>query len=627
MKYKIFILTLIFAFLQFKSFSQTTYLSKRLTVKKTFTKKLSDIVVDYKISLQNLEAPFEGNDSYRYYLQELKKEIAKRYPAKKQFSTSRISGDSKVDTPLVEMAFQGNKYNYSVPNDNTLAVSKSGIVLSAINTNLIFYDTKNDSLLKTISLNVFSDTLTAISSHQYDPKVIYDYQSDRFIVVNLSGASSDASSHIVVGFQKGADVLGEWSFYAFEGNPLNDTSWTDFPAISLTNDELFITGNLLRYGGSWQTSFKQSVIWQIDKHAGFNGDTAVGAKIYSDIKFNGVNVRNIHPVMGGDGFFGPEMYFMSNKNFSIQNDTFFLMKTTGLLSATSTKLKVNLIKSNQKYGAPPNPKMPANKRLATNDARVLGAIYQNGVLQFVGNTLDASSGFATFYHGLITNPDTATIAKLILYKSDSLQFGYPNISYCGTNSESLHSFITFNYTADSINPGFAAIFFEKEGSYSPLKVLKEGETYMNVLFGTLQRWGDYSGSQPAYGEPGKVWVCGTYGKLNPGQRVYGTWISKIASTTKDPSFQPPLTGYGKVYPNPTTESYFNLVFEVPSDIKITVEVIDINGRIITLMQDYAAKNGRNQLKFSTLPLAHGTYFLRISSRGIVFHTEQFVVLN
>lgn len=627
MKCKIFILSVILAFSNFVCFSQTTYQSQRLTVKKSFSKKLSNSVVDYQVSLQNLEAPFEGNGTYRYYLQELKKQIEKQYPQKGHVSSKRVSKAEAVDTPMVELAFQGNKYNYSVPNDNTLAVSKSGIVVSVINTNIIFYDTKNDSLLKTISLNVFSDTLTTISTHQYDPKVIYDYQKDRFIVVNLSGSSSDNTSHIVVGFQKDADVLGEWSFYALTGNPLNDTSWTDFPAISLTNDELFITGNLLRYGGSWQASFKQSIIWQIDKYAGFNGDTAIDSKLYSNIKFNGVNVRNIHPVMGGNGFFGPEMYYMSNKNFSIQSDTFFLMKTSGLLSSTSTTLSIKLVKSDHNYGAPPNPKMPANKRLATNDARVLGAIYQNGVLQFVGNTLDASSGFATFYHGLIFNPDTATTTKIMLYQSDSLQFGYPNISYCGTNSQSLHAFITFNYTADSINPGFAAIFFEKEGSYSDLKVLKEGETYMNVLWGTLQRWGDYSGSQPDYGNSGKVWVCGTYGKLNPGQRVYGTWIAKLTTNVKDNPLFPPISENGKVYPNPSSESYLNVLFEVPSNQKINVEVIDLNGRIISLMQNYQAKTGRNQLRFSTLPLAHGTYILRIRNDESLIYSEKFVVLN
>ena len=622
----IIIITVFFA-LAVRSQAQTTYDSQRFAVRKIFSKKISEIDADYSFSLQNLESPFEGNKTYGYFLEQKKKRLfAERRFRENNKSQMRLSA-SKVDTPSVEYAFQGNLYNNSVPNDNTLAVSNSGIVVSAINTNIIFYDTKTDSLLKTVSLNVFSDTLTAVSKHQYDPKVIYDYQKDRFIVVNLAGASYNNTTHVIVAFQKDADVLGEWTFYAIDGNPLNDTSWTDFPAISLSNDELFITGNLLRYGGSWQTSFKQSVIWQVDKNQGFNGDSLIDVKVYSGIKFNGVNVRNIHPVMGGNAFFGPQMYFLSNKNFAAQSDTFFLLKTDGLLSNPGTKLTVRMIKSNRPYGMPPNPRMPGNKRLATNDARVLGAFLQNDVLQFVGNTVDDATGFATVYHGLIRHPDTATVAALTLLKSDSLQFGYPNISYCGTNANSLHSIISFDYTADTIFPGFAALFFEKEGSYSDLKVLKEGETYMYVLLGSLQRWGDYSGSQPDYGEQGKVWVCGTYGKKKYYAKIYGTWIARLSSTVEDEPVLPDVGDNGKIYPNPATDRQINFLFNVEKDQTINVVIYDLKGAEITLAENYSVSKGKNLLHFSTLALSPGVYFVLISGPDGLLMKDKFVVVE
>lgn len=624
LKFTIILLGLLFSIYQ--GSGQTTYNKQRLIISKKNSNIIRNIKVDYNITLQNLENPFEGNSHYRHFLQDLKEESARRYPYKPNFNTKRVL-ENKVDTPAMIYSFEGNKFNNSAPNDNTLAVSKDGIVVSAINTNLIFYDLKNDSLLKTVSLNVFSDTLTTISTHQYDPKVIYDYQQDRFIVVNLSGSSSNSTTHIVVGFQLTDDVMGEWSFYALPGNPLNDTSWTDFPAISLSNDELFITGNLLRYGGSWQTSFKQSVIWQIDKMSGFNGDPTVTVNLFSGIKYNGVNLRNLHPIMGGSGFFGPEMYFMSNKNFAIQSDTFFLLKSTGLISDPNNSLSINLIRADHNYGAPPNPKMPGNKRLATNDARVLGAILENNVLQFVGNTIDTTNGFATVYHGFIKDPDNATTAKLTLIKNDSLQFGYPNISYCGTNSKSLHSILNFNYTSDSINPGLCTMFFEKEGSYSDIKVIKEGEAYISVLFGTLQRWGDYSGSQPVYGDPGKVWLCGTYGKGLNGQRIYGTWISMVQSTTEDAPVFPSPQGKSYVYPNPAIDQVVSVVFDMVVNSDITVEVVDMTGRIIRIMENYPAKQGTNQLSFSTYPLGIGVYVLRILDSNSVIHTHKFVVAN
>lgn len=623
---KYFIIPLIF--IAFCGNSQTSYQSQRLAVKQKIRKNFRDIsVTDYQIQMQNLENPFEGNSHYRHFLNDLKKESEKRYPFRKEINVLRKSDETVIDTPLVVHSFEGNLYNYSVPNDNTLAVNKDGIVLSAINTNIIFYDVINDSLLKTISLNVFSDTLSAISNHQYDPKVIYDYQKDRFIVVNLAGASSDNTSHIVVGFQLTEDVLGDWAFYAVPGNPLNDTSWTDFPAISLSNDELFITGNLLRYGGSWQTSFKQSVIWQIDKNSGFQADTALDAIVYSGIKFNGVNIRNLHPVVGGSGFYGPEMYFMSNKNFAITNDTFFLLKTTGLLDNSATVLDIKMLKSSHYYGAPPNPRMPGNKRLATNDARVLGAFYENDHIQYVGNTIDTSNGYATIYHGIIENPEAAQTTDLVFIKSDTLQFGYPNISYCGSHFKSQMSIINFNYTFEDINPGCAVIAFKKPWEYSDLKVIKTGQTYMNVLIGGLQRWGDYSGSQPVYGKSGEVWVSGTFGKANGSQKIYGTWISQVNTSIQDDPYFPAPNGKAYVFPNPSANENVSVVFDMEVSARVNVELVDMQGKSIALMKEFFTKQGTNLLTFSTLNLTSGVYILRIFDDQKLHHSSRVVVAD
>jgi hypothetical protein len=625
MKIQLYLLVFTF-FISTMGYAQTSYQTKRFAVKKQTKKNIRNLNKDYHFTIQSLESPFEGNTHYRHFLEDLKAKSALMYPYRPQASSMRKTNDV-LDTMQVHHSFEGNLYNYSVPNDNTLAVNKDGIVLSAINTNIIFYDVKNDSLLKRVSLNVFSDTLDYVSNHQYDPKVIYDYQLDRFIVINLAGASSDNTTHIVVGFQNTDDVLGEWSFYALEGNPLNDTSWTDFPAISLSNDELFITGNLLRYGGSWQTSFKQSVIWQVDKYAGFDGDSVINTQLFHGISFNGVNIRNLHPVRGGSGFFGPEMYYMSNKNFAIQSDTFFVLKTTDLLSSANNKLEIKMVKSSTSYGAPPNPRMPGNKRLATNDARVLGAFLENDVLQFVGNTIDTSNGYATIYHGLIESPDVASTADLVLLKNDSLQFGYPNISYAGTNEKSLHAVVNCNYANQTINPGFCSFFFEKEGSYSDIQVLKTGDSYIDVLFGALQRWGDYSGSQPVYGEPGKVWVSGTYAKTNPGQRVYGTWISLLESTTKDAPVYPIPNQSAYVYPNPASNDYLSLVFDMPMQGNVQVDLVDINGRVISLAKDYSVKQGANRLSFTTLDLSNGLYVIRIYQADQLLYNSKLVIAN
>lgn len=605
----------------------------------------NQVQTNWNLQLVNMESPFEGNATYRQHLHALKKKIAlQNNVIRNDKNTTVKSSDyfsESVTRPIVGKSFEGNGYSYSAPNDNTMAISNDGILISAINTNILFYDTKNDSIIKTISLNLFSDTLSHVSSHQYDPKIIYDYKEDRFVLVYLAGSSSDANhlTDIIVAFSQNSDPMQDWSFYSLPGNPLsaapnNDTSWTDYPAISLSNDELFITGNLLRYGGSWQTSFKQSIIWQIDKYDGFAGDS-IDVRLYHGINEGGLPLRNLHPVRGGNAFYGPEMYFLSNRNFALQSDTVYLLQTDGRIS-DNPSLSIRLLRADLPYGAPPDAHMKGNRFLATNDARVLGAFYQNNHIQFVGNSIDSRTGKAAFYHGFINDLQASSVKGHIisgieftdsLYSTDTLEFGYPNISYCGIMESSKHSMINFNFSSADISPGFCAIFGEKEGSYSDLDILVNGTSPISVLSGNLQRWGDYSGSQPKYDEPGKVWVSGTFGHKPNFYKVYGTWISELTSSVEDIEPAPPITDFSTVvYPNPSIEEGVHFVFDLPTNDNVKIELFDIHGKKIALLYDAPAKQGRNKLYFSTQTLQSGMYIIRIYNSTNILHSDKFTVL-
>jgi hypothetical protein len=583
--------------------------------------------------IQNVDEVFEGNETYKDYINKQKEIVHAKYNSKDFVMTDKQAYKYyTVDTPKVNYAFEGNSYSASVPNDNTMAVSNDGIVVSAINTNIIFYDTKNDSLLKTISLSAFSDTLTNVSPHQYDPKAIYDYQKDRFVLVFLAGSGTNPSSDIIIAFSTSANPMDDWNLYSLPGNPLNDTSWTDYPAIALSNDELFITGNLLKTGnGSWQTSFKQSVIWQIDKNNGFNGET-LDVGLYSGIGLNGIPVRNIHPVRGGNKFYGPDLYFLSQRNFALENDTFFLIHTLNNLEASNQDLTIISVLSDMPYGMPPNARQTNGKFLATNDSRVLGAFYQNGFIQFVGNSVDTLTGHASFYHGLFSPTNSSEKIHLNIFSDTLLEFGYPNISYCGSNSESMHSIITYDYTSSSVYPGMGAVFFEgigHDGSslYSMPTVLKKGETPIRILFST-QRWGDYSGSQPKYNRVGEVWASGTFGKKVGSFQAYGTWISSLRSSVSDnPVIPDGETIVSKIYPNPSSDlDKVVLDFQLSQSEQITVQIFDVSGKLVTNIYQGEATKGRNILSFSTLPLSSGVYFVIIKNKEFIFKTHKISVL-
>ena len=166
--------------------------------------------------------------------------------------------------PSIVKGAQGNTSN-SVPNDNDIAVSNDGKVVSVVNSNIRIYD---DTLK-----SIFNKTLTSLVSSLgvytwiSDPRVIYDPSSDRFILVCFSGNLSTEST-IMVGFTQTNDPTGAWNFYTLNGNSFNDSTWSDYPIISVSDKDFFITFNQVKYNVSWTVGFKQSVIWQIDKQHG-----------------------------------------------------------------------------------------------------------------------------------------------------------------------------------------------------------------------------------------------------------------------------------------------------------------------------------------------------------------------
>lgn len=618
---------LLFLFIPNHLISQTKV--QYYSVKKQCVISPKEMQDNWLLNIQNLEI-IESNIEYKKYFAAQKNIVNKKYA---NIRMSEYVGNglhhADIDTPKVSYGFMGNAYSNSAPNDNTMAISNDGIIVSSINTNIIFYDTKEDTLLKKMSLRFFSKSLAGISTHQYDPKAIYDYKNDRFILVYLAGSGNSGSSHIIVAFSSSNNPLDDWYLYAIEGNPFNDNSWTDYPALSLSNNELFITGNLIKVGGgSWQTSFKQSLIWQIDKQLGFDGDELDFA-IYSDINYKGIPCRNIHPVRGGNKFYGPEMYFLSERNFDIHNDTFFLMKIDKYLSEGDLDLSVKPIISDYSYGMPPNALQPnLTDSLATNDSRVLGAFFHDNKIQFVGNSVDYLTGHSSFYHGIMDLNMPNIYVHLNIFSDSLLEYGYPNLSFCGVTPESQQSIISYNYTSYKTFPGMAAFIYKgSDDGYSMPINIKSGTASIQVLNGN-QRWGDYSASQPMYNKAGQVWVAATFGRQWYSKKVYGTWIAALNSQlTDEVDVAEGEDISSAVYPNPVSDNIAVVEFNLKEKTVIIIEVVDVYGKHIDRLYNQEALRGRNRVSLSTLSLSNGIYFVVIKTENEILETHKISVLN
>ena len=580
-------------------------------------------------------APAPGGPSYKDFIASQKvKQDYRNFPASKSTAkTMTIPTPVKgFGTSLYRLTPAGNPYDYTggIPNDNAMAISKDGILCAAVNSIFWALDLNTGELLMPgpIGLKSLQQMAggTAFENY-YDPKLIYDPTQDRFVLVFLKDNDA-ANSRIIVCFSSTNNPADPWYVYRLDGNPLNNNRWTDFPAISLSETGLVVTANLIIPGVSWQVGFDGSVIWHLDKMAGFDGEE-VNATVYTQISHDGTFTRNLHAVRGHDNI-ADQLQFLSNRNFDLQNDTIFLIT---LLEGADTTMNTQALVSNVPYGVPPNGKqgdtdtLDATKGLQTNDGRVLGAVQKDDWIQFVSTTAHGNNANAGIYHGFISNAQSSEpkVTARIFYHPDR-DYGYPNIAWTGVHTSQIQCLIGFNFTSIEGHPGVGVVQLGNDTTFSEPIDLKEGTTYVDRHSDSYERWGDYFAIQNMFDQqgqviPSEVWMSGFYGDGPQQNRTY------IAQVFGQDTIVPLHTDGGVAFPNPIVEGKLLTVqFNLEQEQHIQAQLFNSNGQLVQNLTRRLLPSGPAELLMDMNGLAEGTYIVRLTGDGGFSKIEKVIKL-
>ncbi|UTW62623.1 hypothetical protein KFE98_00245 [bacterium SCSIO 12741] len=492
--------------------AQTSFRKQTYEAKFIRSFEPTSVKTSFAPRLQSLEAPKPGGEGYHDFLARVKEQVTADFPIQER--NTAVRGTQSADSPQILDGFgltwehptNGTTYHAGGrPNDNTLALSEDGYLLTSWNTLIYAHDMNADTAMykpnpffNAISFAQFADTLS--TSAPFDPKILYDPIEKRFILMYLSGRTPQ-DSKTILGFSTSTNPTDPWNLYEIDGNPLDTNFWSDYPQIAITKDELFYTVNLLEDGQSWIHGFRSTLIWQIDKKSGYRGDATLTLDLWDEINYNGKPLRYFRPIKNGSGPAGPNMYFISNRSIpvdfgdtlSYSNDSIFLIEVTDTKASGNATLVVRPGKANARYHTPPAARQATGAQpLFTNDARVLGGFLHNGEIQFVGNTLDSTSGRCGIYHGIIKNLNGPIDVSLEIIGDDSLDLGFPNITYSGINASNQSALIGFDHSSPNHFAGNAVVYYDGKGNYSEVKRVIDGEGYVDVINGTSERWGTTS---------------------------------------------------------------------------------------------------------------------------------------
>ena len=598
-------------------------LSSSLTAQITYKKSVQKISLQEIIHPEKITTDFhpamkysEAPNHVDTRLEQVKKEMAVLYPRKK---TQKVNKRSVVPPPEIVSSFIGNVASGGTPLDNSIGISNEGQVVSAINSSLQFKLDDGSNLRSELSLDAFTGNLGDVG-FKFDPRIIYDAEQDRYIMIWLSGFDEDSS--IVLCFSQTNELNGPWSRYLIDGNPEGDETWSDYPMIAITDKELFLTINLLRVGEFWIEGFDKTLLYQIDKESAYAGEDSLNMTTWSEILYEGTGLRNLHPVKSADEELENDIYFLSNRNFSMSNDSIFLLHVSGDQSS-DPELSGKVLLADTPYGAPPNA-LQAVRSLATNDARVLDAFQIEDRIHFVGNTIDHDSGKAAIYNGFITELGGTENITTRIITNDSLEYGYPGLAWSGTDPSDDEAIIVALHSSEDINPGISALYQDNLRDLSDWTYLKEGEnTFINMIGQGVERWGDYAGCQRRYND-GHIWVSGTY-PLAGGRTA--TWISELSrpegSGSKDVESVAPITT--KVYPNPTSERV-NIEVGLDSRAPLTINIYNESGQVVSnLFKGIPKKRGKLDFSFDIAPLNSGIYLVSVVQNDVLIGSKQFIV--
>jgi len=254
----------------------------------------------------------------------------------------------------------------------------------------------------------------------------------------------------------------------------------------------------------------------------------------------------------------------------------------------------------------------------------LGAIRNNGQIQFVGNSIDTTNGNSAIYHGFVNNLGGPIDVKINIISSPTMDLGFPNISYSGFVNADQDALIGVNHSGPSDNPGFSSIYYDGKGDYSPVTKIIEGKGYVNSAQSGSERWGDYFGMQRSYKDGNAAWLAGYYGQSNNSRP--SIYVAKVGAPTNAAG-----VGYKNekifnsvTFPNPTSTRY-TVEFELETPQNIKFSLYNMNGQLVDDLMEQQAKAGKNEFSFGAVHLSKGIYILKLSSNGEELSNHRIVV--
>ena len=421
-----------------------------------------------------------------------------------------------------------------IPPDPHGAVGPNHMV-TVVNCSLQVFNIENGDLVSNFRLGKLPGPAAAGNSageffaplspvnNLFDPRVIFDQQSGRFVVVALerrrtSQGDSVDTSRILIAVSATNDATGAWYYHAINSSmPINgNQTWADFPNIAVDGQALYITMNMFRFAAPG--NFEGARVWILDKaglYASQASATAVTDNVYDPTAGSGLAFTDL------SGYAPAQVYGASGVNANGQG-TFLVGRVPSISGSANERLSVIRVDSplssptftnqfvetgdihnnavlNTQY--PDAPQSGVAHLVNTGDGRVQSAVWRGGNL-YACNTIvppsgpDAGQATAHWYWIAASNLANLVVSDHGNVGGETLGAGthtfYPSINVDQDGNVGL----CFSASGPQIFPG--AYYTARRTTtpqgvmFAPNPLAVGAAPYLRTFGGSRNRWGDYS---------------------------------------------------------------------------------------------------------------------------------------
>jgi hypothetical protein len=468
-----------------------------------------------------------------------------------------LSGAGKSLIPATN-GFQALLDDASTIPPDTMGAAGPNHLMTMLNSQVRIQD-KTGTDLGTVTLSTWWTSGTGLSGDPFDPRIIYDSLTGRWMAVVDANVLDLTNSTTWLAISQTNDPTGAWLYYSMNmESPNANALWQDYPDIGTNQYWISITNNMFDGAGSFaglghitidKTTLGGALTFYIwpqgfDNWGGFSGFTLRPALTFDPAEEVLYLVDgNFWASYPGDGTPSTGLIRLSQITgappgspvWSFVPDTGGPVPGSGLFWTTESYDPWYQINASQ---------LGTTTRVQTNDSRILNAVYRNGRLWFTHSAgrpnisdfgLSIDRTVVSWYEVnplLLNSQPNPVLQSGTLAPGVDGHFFFPSIAANRNNDVALG----FSLSDPSTYVAAAATGRQSgdpTGTMDPITVIKPGEdSYVKDFSSGRVRWGDYSATVVDPVDDTTFWTIQEYAAMDVGPNAWddrwGTWWAKLS---------------------------------------------------------------------------------------------------